>query len=75
MPEAVHILVAAITMFVGSTVVSTLGFGLGITTIPVLLLVLDPQTVVGLVVSVGSGSSRSSSPRVASPSRLQRWSQ
>ena len=55
LPEAVHIVVAAITMFVGAIVVGTLGFGLGITTTPVLLLVLDPQTVVVVAVSVGVG--------------------
>ena len=33
-------------MFAGSTVLSTVGFGIGVATAPVLLLVLDPQTVV-----------------------------
>ena len=44
--------VSAMMMFVGSTVLSTVGFGIGMTTTPVLLLVLDPQTVVVTVNTV-----------------------
>lgn len=39
-------------MFVGATVLGTVGFGIGISTAPVLLLVLDPQTVVVTVNTV-----------------------
>lgn len=44
-----QLIFAAITIFVGSTVFSTVGFGIGVTTIPILLLALDPQTVVVVV--------------------------
>lgn len=39
-------------MFFGSTVLSTIGFGIGMTTIPVLLFVFDPQTVIVVVNTV-----------------------
>ena len=38
--------VSAVMMFAGSTVLSALGFGIGISTTPVLLMALDAQTVV-----------------------------
>ena len=38
--------IAALMMFAGSSVLSTVGFGIGMSTTPVLLLVLDPQTIV-----------------------------
>ena len=38
--------VSAVMMFAGSTVLSTLGFGIGVSTTPVLLMALDAQTVV-----------------------------
>ena len=44
-----QLIFAAVTIFVGSTVFSTVGFGIGVTTIPVLLLAFDPQTVVVVV--------------------------
>ncbi|MCH8827015.1 MAG: sulfite exporter TauE/SafE family protein [Chloroflexi bacterium] len=44
-----ELIFAAITIFVGATIFSTVGFGIGVTTIPVLLLVFDPQTVVVVV--------------------------
>jgi uncharacterized membrane protein YfcA len=44
-----QLIIAAVTIFVGSTVFSTVGFGIGVTTIPVLLLAFDPQTVVVVV--------------------------
>ena len=46
MPTAVEALVAAVAMFIGSTVLSTVGFGIGMTSIPLLLFVLEPQTVI-----------------------------
>ena len=54
MLDAPHLVVAAVAMLVGSTVASTVGFGLGITVSPVLLFVLDPQTVVILINVVGT---------------------
>ncbi len=52
MPDAAEIVVAVPVMLVGATVLSTVGFGIGITTSPVLLLVLEPQTVVVVLNSV-----------------------
>lgn len=46
MLDAIQIAVAAATMFAASVVVSTLGFGIGMVATPVMLLVLEPQTVV-----------------------------
>ncbi len=48
----VEVLVAALMLFAGSTVLGTVGFGIGMTTTPVLLLTFDPQTVVVLVNTV-----------------------
>ncbi len=39
-------------MFAGSTVLSTVGFGIGMTTIPIMLFAFDPQTVVVVVNAV-----------------------
>lgn len=47
-----EMVVAAVTMLVGSTVFSTMGFGIGMTTTPFLLLFLEPQTVVVVVNTV-----------------------
>ena len=47
-----EMVVAAATMLVGSTVFSTMGFGIGMTTTPFLLLVFEPQTVVVMVNTV-----------------------
>ena len=41
-----QLIVAALVMFAGSSVLSTVGFGIGMSTTPVLLFVLDPQTIV-----------------------------
>ena len=43
---------SAVTLFAGATVLSTIGFGIGMTTIPILLFVLDPQTVIVVVNTV-----------------------
>ena len=48
-PEAA---VTAVIMLVGSTVFSTVGFGIGMTTTPFLLLVLEPQTAVVMLNTV-----------------------
>ena len=47
-----QIVVAVAASFVGSTVFSTVGFGIGMVAIPVLLLVLDPQTAVVMLNTV-----------------------
>ena len=47
-----QLVVSVIALFVGSTVFSTVGFGIGVTSIPILLLVFDPQTVVVMVNAV-----------------------
>ena len=52
MPGLIESAIAAVVMFLGSTVLSTIGFGIGMTTIPVLLFVFDPQTVVVVVNTV-----------------------
>ncbi|MDP6511725.1 MAG: sulfite exporter TauE/SafE family protein [SAR202 cluster bacterium] len=49
MISAVEATVIAVMLFIGSTVLSTVGFGIGMSTTPVLLLVFDPQTVVVVV--------------------------
>jgi len=49
MISAVEATVVAVMLFIGSTVLSTVGFGIGMTTTPVLLLVFDPQTAVVVV--------------------------
>lgn len=43
---------SAVTLFVGATVLSTIGFGIGMTTIPILLFMLEPQTVIVVVNTV-----------------------
>lgn len=53
MPEPYHIVVAAAGMLLASTVSSTLGFGIGLTAGPVLLLALDPQSSVVLINTAG----------------------
>ena len=50
--DAAQFAIAALTMLVGSTVFSTVGFGIGMTTTPFLLLVLEPQTVVVMLNTV-----------------------
>lgn len=41
--------IAAVMLFIGSTVLSSVGFGIGMSTTPVLLLVFEPQTAVVVV--------------------------
>ncbi|MCI0440904.1 MAG: sulfite exporter TauE/SafE family protein [Chloroflexi bacterium] len=52
MPTLLQLVVTAVMMLLGSTVLSTVGFGIGVSTTPVLLLVLDPQSVVVMVNTV-----------------------
>ena len=52
MIDTPELVVAALVMLAGATVMSTLGFGIGITTSPILLLVLEPQTVVVMLNTV-----------------------
>ena len=47
-----EMVVAVVTMLVGATVFSTMGFGIGMTTTPFLLFVFEPQTVVVMVNTV-----------------------
>ena len=49
-----QIIATALIIFATATVVSTIGFGLGITATPVLLLILEPQTVIVTVNVVSS---------------------
>lgn len=55
MVSALDFIVSAVMMFIGSTVLSTVGFGIGMSTTPVLLLILDPQSVVVMVNTVSLG--------------------
>ena len=52
MPTLFESVVSAVTLFMGSTVLSTIGFGIGMTTIPILLFILEPQTVIVVVNTV-----------------------
>ncbi len=52
MPTLVESVVSSVTLFVGATVLSTVGFGIGMTTIPVLLFILEPRTVIVVVNTV-----------------------
>ena len=47
--------VTAAALFVGSTVLSTIGFGIGMASVPVLLLVLEPQSAVVVMNTVALG--------------------
>ena len=51
----VETLVAILALFIGSTMFSAIGFGIGMVATPVLLLVLDPQTVIVVVTACGAG--------------------
>jgi uncharacterized membrane protein YfcA len=46
--------VMAVMLFIGSTVLSTVGFGIGLSTTPVLLFVFEPQTVVVVINTVSA---------------------
>ncbi len=50
--EFQELLVVIATLFTGSTILAVIGFGFGISTSPILLMVLDPQTVVVTISSV-----------------------
>ena len=52
MLDAPQLAITAVVILAGSTVLSALSFGIGLTTTPVLLLYLDPQTVVVLLNTV-----------------------
>ena len=52
MPTAIESLIAAAIVFVGATVLSTIGFGIGMTTSPALLFLFDAQTVVVVINTV-----------------------
>ena len=48
-------IVAILALFIGSTMFSAIGFGIAMFATPVMLLVLDPQTVVVVVTTWGAG--------------------
>ena len=50
--SVLELAVSALMLFAGSTVLSTVGFGIGMTITPVMLLLLEPQTVVVVVNTV-----------------------
>ena len=52
MPTFVEAAVSAVVLFAGATTLSTIGFGIGMTTIPILLFILEPQTVIVVVNTV-----------------------
>ena len=52
----VETLVAILALFIGSTMFSAIGFGIGMVATPVMLLVLDPQTVIVVVTACEPGS-------------------
>ena len=52
MPEILHIVVTSLVLMGAAFVIGAIGFGFGLTTSPVLLLILDPQTVVIVINAV-----------------------
>ena len=55
MPGLSQLVVTAVILFVGSTVLSTIGFGIGMVSMPVMLLVLHPHTAVVTLNTVAVG--------------------
>lgn len=51
MPDALHIVITSLVLMGAAFVIGAIGFGFGLTTSPLLLLILDPQTVV-IVINV-----------------------
>ena len=49
MPDILHIVVTSLVLMGAAFVIGAIGFGFGLTTSPILLLVLDPQTVVVVI--------------------------
>ncbi|MXX93844.1 MAG: sulfite exporter TauE/SafE family protein [Chloroflexi bacterium] len=52
MPDILHIVVTSLVLMGAAFVIGAIGFGFGLTTSPILLLVLDPQTVVVVINAV-----------------------
>ena len=52
MPDIFHIVVTSLVLMGAAFVIGAIGFGFGLTTSPVLLLILDPQTVVIVINAV-----------------------
>ncbi len=52
LPGLIESAIAAVVTFIGATALSTVGFGIGMTTIPALLFVFDPRTVVIVINTV-----------------------
>ena len=52
MPDILHIVVTSLVLMGAAFVIGAIGFGFGLTTSPILLLILDPQTVVVVINAV-----------------------
>lgn len=52
MPDVLHIVVTSLVLMGAAFVIGAIGFGFGLTTSPILLLILDPQTVVVVINAV-----------------------
>ena len=52
MPDILHIVVTSLVLMGAAFVIGAIGFGFGLTTSPILLLILDPQTVVVVINTV-----------------------
>ena len=52
MPDILHIVVTSLVLMGAAFVIGAIGFGFGLTTSPLLLLILDPQTVVIVINAV-----------------------
>ena len=52
MPDTLHIVVTSLVLMGAAFVIGAIGFGFGLTTSPILLLILDPQTVVVVINAV-----------------------
>ena len=55
MPSALQLIVSGAALFVGSTILSTIGFGIGMASVPALLMVLSPQSAVVVMNTVALG--------------------
>jgi len=52
MPDILHIVITSLVLMGAAFVIGAIGFGFGLTTSPILLLILDPQTVVVVINAV-----------------------
>ena len=49
MPDVLHIVITSLVLMGAAFVIGAIGFGFGLTTSPLLLLILEPQTVVVVI--------------------------